>query len=181
MAGLFLFLYDFFSKRRLAFWITFFLIVGLLGLGASRITLEEDITKFFPDDERVEKLNYVFQNSKFVERMVVMVSVKDSSSTAQPDSLVAFANRLSERMAQDLKPFIREMTTQVDDEKVMSLFASVHEHLPVFLDDQDYTRLDSLLQPDKIASTLEENYRQLISPAGMVIKKIIVKDPLGFS
>ena len=181
MAALLLSLYDFFSNRKLAFWSTFFVTVALLGFGASRIKLEEDITKFFPDDERVEKLNYVFRNSKFVERIVVMVSMKDSSDAPQPDTLVTFATRLAEQMAQDLKPFIREMTTQIDDEKVVNLFTTVHDHLPVFLDDQDYARLDSLVQPEKISSTLEENYRQLISPAGMITKKIIVKDPLGFS
>jgi uncharacterized protein len=181
MAALFLSLYDFFKKQRAVFWIVFALASVAIGAGASRITLEEDITKFFPDDERVEKLNYVFQNSKFVERIVVMVSIKDSTMKPEPDSLVAFANTLSERMGQELKPFIKQMTTQIDDEKVFSLFASVHEHLPIFLDDQDYEKLDSLVRPEQVAKTLEENYRQLISPAGVITKRIIVKDPLGFS
>ncbi|HKZ37690.1 MAG TPA: hypothetical protein VJ184_08580, partial [Chryseolinea sp.] len=79
MATLFLTIYDFFIKQKFFFWIFFSLTIFLIGLGASRIKIEEDITKFFPDDPRVEKLNYVFQNSKFVERIVVMVSVKDSS------------------------------------------------------------------------------------------------------
>jgi 1-acyl-sn-glycerol-3-phosphate acyltransferase len=181
MAGLFLSLYDFFKKQRAAFWIVFILTITALALGASRISLEEDITKFFPDDERVEKLNYVFQNSKFVERVVVMVSVKDSTMKPEPDSLLAFANTLSESMRQELTPFIRQMTTQIDDEKIMSLFTAVHEHLPVFLDNRDYEKLDSLVQPEQVGKTLEEHYRQLISPAGVVTKRIIVKDPLGFS
>ena len=76
MARIFLFLYDFFQRRKPLFWALFLGLFALLGTGASRIELEEDITKFFPDDPRVEELNYVFKNSKFVERMVMMVSVK---------------------------------------------------------------------------------------------------------
>lgn len=181
MATLFLNLYDFFQKRLLLFWVVFVATLILLGLGASRIALEEDITKFFPDDERVEKLNYVFQNSKFVERIVVMVSVKDSTTSPQPDSLVNFAEALAQRMDHDLKPYIKQLSTQIDDDKVLNLFTTIYEHLPIFLEDEDYTKLDSIRRPDNAARVLETNYRQLISPAGVVVKKIIVKDPLGFS
>ena len=181
MATVFLSLYDFFLRRRLLFWSLFLATLGLLGFGASSITLEEDITKFFPDDERVEMLNYVFQNSKFVERIVVMVSVTDSSTAPEPDSLISFAGSLATRMQADLKPFIKQLTTQIDDEKVMSLFNTIHEHLPIFLDEQDYVKLDSITLPENIEKVLMSNYRQLISPAGVVVKKIVVKDPLGFS
>ena len=181
MATIFLSLYDFFLRRRLLFWSLFLATLGLLGFGASSITLEEDITKFFPDDERVERLNYVFQNSKFVERIVVMVSVSDSSTAPEPDSLVNFAGSLAARMQTDLKPFIKQLTTQIDDEKVMSLFNTIYEYLPIFLDEQDYVKLDSITQSENIDKVLMSNYRQLISPAGVVVKKIVVKDPLGFS
>lgn len=181
MATLFISLYDFFRKRITFFWIIFILTLVLLGLGASRIKLEEDITKFFPDDERVEKLNYVFRNSKFVERIVVMVSVKDSAVAALPDSLVSFAESLAIRMDQELKPFISRLVTRVDDETVIKLFASVYDNLPIFLDDRDYVQLDSIVKPENATAILEANYRQLISPAGIVVKQIIANDPLGFS
>ena len=85
MALIFLWLYDFFHHRKATFWIVFVSTIILLGAGASRIKIEEDITKFFPDDKRVEDLNYVFQNSKFAEQLVMMVSMKDSASVPQPD------------------------------------------------------------------------------------------------
>ncbi len=181
MAALLIKLYDFFERRKIVFWAVFSSLIVLLGLTASRIKLEEDITKFFPDDERVEKLNYVFQNSKFVERIIVMISLKDSATTPVPDSLVSFAETLSGRMEQELKPFISRMVTQVDDDVVLKLFSSVYDNLPVFLDDRDYVQLDSIIQPANAERILETNYRQLISPAGVVVKQIIAKDPLGFS
>ena len=95
MSQIFLNLFDFFQHRKRFFWVLFFLITVALGYGATRITIEEDITKFFPDDERVEKLDYVFRNSRFVERLVVMVSAKDSTRAPEPDSLVAVADSLT--------------------------------------------------------------------------------------
>ncbi len=171
----------FFYEGDFSFGASSWLRLGYSVLVHRSITLEEDITKFFPDDERVERLNYVFQNSKFVERIVVMVSVSDSSTAPEPDSLVNFAGSLATRMQTDLKPFIKQLTTQIDDEKVMSLFNTIYEYLPIFLDEQDYVKLDSITQSENIDKVLMSNYRQLISPAGVVVKKIIVKDPLGFS
>ena len=117
MALIFLWLYDFFYRRKAIFWIVFVSTIILLGAGASRIKIEEDITKFFPDDKRVEDLNYVFQNSKFAEQLVVMVSMKDSASVPQPDSLEIIAEKLISKISNDLKPYVTKITSRIDDEK----------------------------------------------------------------
>ena len=83
MEQIFLGLFHFFEKHRSAFWFTFASIFIVIGIGASRIKIEEDVSKFFPEDERVEKLNYVFRNAKLAERLVFMVSVRDSATKNQ--------------------------------------------------------------------------------------------------
>src|SRR5579872_5561003 len=140
MVSFFLFLYDFFEKHRAVFWSVFAAFVVLLGIGASQIEIEEDITKFFPEDKKVESLNYVFRNSKFAEKLTVMVSMKDSAAVPTPDSLVAIADGLIGRIENELKPYVTKITSRVDEEKVFEIISTVQEHLPVFLDDGDYTR-----------------------------------------
>jgi 1-acyl-sn-glycerol-3-phosphate acyltransferase len=181
MVSFFLFLYDFFEKRKSIFWIVFISTVVLLTAGASQIKIEEDITKFFPEDKKVENLNYVFQNSKFAEKLTVMVSMKDSASVPNPDSLVAIADKLIARFESNLKPYIAKITSRVDEEKIFRIVNKVHDYLPVFLDDKDYIQLDSLLKPESTKKAMQENYNQLVSPLGVGMKKIILKDPLGFS
>ena len=46
----------------------------VIGFGVVNIRVEEDISKFFPTDKKLEKINQVFQSSKFAEKLVVMVS-----------------------------------------------------------------------------------------------------------
>jgi len=181
MSKFFLNLYDFFQRRKQVFWAFFLLTTLAIGLGASQIDIEEDITKFFPDDERVEKLNYVFRNSRFVERLVIMVSAKDSAAAPQPDSLVVLADTLVGRIERNLNPYINKISSRVDEEKILEMINIVHQHLPIFLDDADYVKLDSIVNPANIKGALEANYRQLISPAGVAVKRIIAEDPLGFS
>src|SRR5689334_8509001 len=181
MESIFLALYEFFKKRRSTFWVVLIGTLLLLGGVASRIELEEDISKFLPNDERVQEANYIFQNSKFAERLVMMVSVSDSAASVEPDSLVSFAEELVANMQGKLQPYIRQIDSEVDDAKVLEIMEVIHEHLPVFLDEQDYKVLDSLSQPEVTRQVMERNYRQLISPAGVAVKKIILKDPMGIS
>ncbi|MFZ6008943.1 MAG: 1-acyl-sn-glycerol-3-phosphate acyltransferase [Bacteroidota bacterium] len=181
MEHFFLSIYHYFKTRRFFFWLAFISAWVLVALGASRINIEEDITQFFPDDQRVEKLNYVFKNSKFSDRLVMMVSVRDSATTPEPDSLVAFTEELAKTIESALRPYLASMETQVDDSKITDLFDAVRENLPIFLEDEDYILLDSLVQPEVMRQTLSNHYQQLVSPTGMITKKVIVEDPLGFS
>jgi uncharacterized protein len=181
METIFLGCYDFFKKRK-ALLFTFF--IGsflLLGFFASRIEIQEDISKFFPVDKKLEKVNQAFQGSRFAEKLVVMVSLKDSSAAAQPDQLIAYTDSLIGQMQTSLSPYVRDINYRVDDQVVLSMFDLVQQHLPTFLTEGDYTLLDSITQPEGIKQTLTNNYRQLISPTGIAVKRIIVKDPVGIS
>src|SRR5579871_406979 len=95
MEKLFIRIYNYFEKRRTAFWLCFIGSFLFIAFFASRIRFEEDISKVLPKDKKIEKLNQVFQNSKFLDKLVVMISLKDSNADAQPDSLVSFAENFT--------------------------------------------------------------------------------------
>jgi uncharacterized protein len=177
----FLFIYKFLSRSRGLFWSIFLVTIVLLTFLASRVTLEEDISKFFPNDRRVEKLNYIFENSRLSERIVVMVSVRDSSTVALPDSLVLFAEELVDSISTNLSSHLRALDSKIDDSGMVDIFSTVLDNLPIYLTDADYSYIDSLSQPEKAKEVLMHNYRQLLSPGGVVLKNVIVNDPLGFS
>ncbi len=174
-------IYHFFKEHRPAFYITFAVVFLLAGWFAMQVKFEEDISKILPNDKKIEKLNEVFQNSKFMDKLAVTVSLKDSTAAAQPDSLVAYSDELVETIQAKLSPFISKINYKVDDEVAMNLFGTVSDHLPVYLNDKDYTVIDSLIAPAKIKETLEQNLRTLTSPAGIALKSMISKDPVGIS
>jgi hypothetical protein len=96
--------YHFFHAHRLVFLLCFVGSFLALGWFASKVTFEEDISKMLPKDKKIEKLNEVFQNSRFTERLVFMVSLKDSTAQPQPDSLTAYAGAFATALRQDLAP-----------------------------------------------------------------------------
>ncbi|MBX2965387.1 MAG: 1-acyl-sn-glycerol-3-phosphate acyltransferase [Cyclobacteriaceae bacterium] len=181
MEGFLISTYRFFKTNRLVFWLVFTLMLIVLAWGAMRITLEENMAKLFPDDERVQKLNYIFQNSTFTERMVVMVSVKDSATTVSPDSLVAFAETVADAVEEKLDAYGAIITRKIDDEKIFQVLNVTLEHLPIFFTEEDYRALDSITQPEVSREVIKQQYRQLISPSGLALKKLITSDLAGFS
>ena len=181
MEKILLHIYHFYRKHLPALYITFTTILLLTGWFAMQVKFEEDISKILPNDKKIEKLNQVFQNSKFMDKLAVTVSLKDTAAPAEPDSLVAYADELVENIQQKLSPFISKINYKVDDELALELLGTVSDHLPVYLNDKDYTAIDSLIAPEKVKETLGQNFRTLTSPAGIALKSMISKDPVGIS
>ena len=121
-------IYHFYEKRQPALYITFAVIFLLAGWFAWQVKMEEDISKILHKDKKIEKLNEVFQNSKFMDKLVVTVSLKDTAAAAQPDSLVAYADELAQNIQQKLSPYISKINARVDDELATQLFSTVTDH-----------------------------------------------------
>ncbi|MBX3239224.1 MAG: 1-acyl-sn-glycerol-3-phosphate acyltransferase [Chitinophagaceae bacterium] len=180
MAHFFSGIYQFFRKRRLLLFIVFFSLLAASGYFAFKLRLEEDISAILPKDKKIEKLNEVFARSKFMDRLVVMLSLKDSAAVL-PDSLIAYGDAFSEAAEAVLPDYISGMQYRVDDELTLSMFDIVQEYLPVYLSEDDYRSIDSLITPAVVRNTLQSNLEILTSPAGFALKNIIAGDPAGIS
>ncbi len=174
-------IYQYFNQHKKILYGIFIGSFLVLLYFAANIKLEEDISKILPKDKSVEKMNKVLQQSKFIDKMVVMISLKDTSAASQPDSLTAYAEQFSTQVKSKLAPLIDKVNDKVDDSSVMNLYHTINQFLPVYLDDDDYKKIDTLIEPDHIKSTLSQNIRTLSSPAGIALKEMISNDPVGIS
>jgi 1-acyl-sn-glycerol-3-phosphate acyltransferase len=181
MENIFISLYHFFEKKRALFWMLLAASFLVLGYFAAQIRLEEDIAKILPRDKKIEKLNEVFQHSKFLDKLVLTVSLKDSSQTAQPDSLVIYADSLVTALKEKYGSYIAKIQDKANDSLVLQMFSGVADQLPFYLDEKDYAAIDTLIEPSTLEKTLQNNIRTLSSPAGIALKKMIVQDPVGIS
>ncbi|WP_214073207.1 trifunctional MMPL family transporter/lysophospholipid acyltransferase/class I SAM-dependent methyltransferase [Mucilaginibacter sp. dw_454] len=180
MEKLLLDIYSYFSKKRLAFYIVFAASFLFIGYFALQVKFEEDISKIIPKDKRIEKLNEIFQNSKFIDKLVIMVSLKDTTAQ-KPDSLVTYADAFGATVQQKLAPYIKKVNFKVDDDIALQLFGTISERLPIYLNRKDYLTIDTLITPAKVKETLQSDIKILTSPAGIALKKVIVNDPVGLS
>ncbi len=180
MEKIILSIYSYFAKNRRVFYIIFASSFLFITWFALHIKFEEDISKIIPQDKNTDKISEIFQNSKFIDRLVIMVSLKDTTAQ-QPDSLAAFAGVFGAAVQNKLGPYIKKVNFKVDDDLVLNLFETINHHLAIYLNDDDYLAIDSLITPENIKSSLQNDIRTLSSPAGIALKKIISNDPVGLS
>jgi 1-acyl-sn-glycerol-3-phosphate acyltransferase len=182
MSLFFTFIYRFLKQRKIFFILLFLLSVGFCAYFAPQIKFEEDITKMMPTDAKVERLNKIFKNSKFLDRLVVTVSAADCGKTIAPEELIIYTDSLISGMGK-LQPrgLIKDITGKVSDDVMYSVYNTFLNNLPLFLESADYQTLDHLITPEKLDTTLEKNYRTLLSPASLVMKKNLLLDPVGIT
>lgn len=178
MAKPFLYIYSYFEVHRKIFFTVFIGLFLITGFFALKIKPEEDISKILPRDRQSGKLSELLQNARFADKLVVMISLKDSSRMS-PETLVSFSDSFANRLTSQYPTFIRSVDEKINDSLVPQLMAIVTGHLPVFLEPDDYRFIDSLGSADKINEILSRDLQTLASPAGFLMKSFISRDPLG--
>ncbi len=182
MSDLLIHIYRFFKTAKGFFYLLSAVFAFAVTLLASRISFEEDISQSVSGNDRNDLTGVVVRNLKTPDKLVVDITLKDSLTPANPELLEHFGQRLVDSLAVHFGPdYIRSVTFRTSDSAMTNLMELVMRHLPVFYDEQDMESFDSLFFPESIDIALQKNYKILVSPASMVLKKHIRQDPLGIS
>ena len=168
----FLTLYDWFEKRRSLLYIILFMIVALCAFLASQIKFQENISSFFQEDDSAESA--ILENFKLKDRILVLVKGNN------PDLMVETADSFAER-ADSLKEvgLIKSVTTGINESIINASTDYVYDYLPIFMQDDDYERIEKCIADSCINQTVEKFYAMLTSPSGFVISDVLKRDPLN--
>ncbi|MBW1297178.1 MMPL family transporter [Aquimarina litoralis] len=177
MHNFFLSLYQYVRRNKLIAWPMIIGFVAVFTFLASRIGFEEDITRLIPSNDKSEITQKVLKTVSFSDKIVVNISNRGDDA----DNLTTYASSFIDSLNQHLPKYVKKIQGKVADDNVMELYDFVYRHLPFFLTDDDYAFIENQINPDSITKVIENNYKSLISPAGLVTQKFIVKDPLGLT
>jgi 1-acyl-sn-glycerol-3-phosphate acyltransferase len=180
LQDLFVHIYDFLHRRKALCMAIFLLSFGLWGFLATRVKLQEDISTMLPDSKAIKAMNEVFSHTQAGEQVIFLMSLKDTTAS-DPDSVIIAANAFREKLVAQCDKYIDTINVQTGGGYEESLADIFQQYLPLFLTEPDYRRIDTLIQPERIKQTLENNRSILLSPAGMVYKRIVAQDPVGIS
>ena len=181
MSRIFLHIYEFLRQHKV---LRNVLVVGsflVMAALAVQVRFEEDVTRFFPDTEDAKHTEHVFRNLKIKDKIVVMLHAADSTATqATPDRLTEAAGELARSLETGkASDYIRSILDKVDGDMAMQVTSYIYNNLPVFLPEEAYARIDSLLEPETLDRRMKENMRYLLLPVGGGLKNILPRDPLG--
>ena len=164
MEKIFAGIYDYFQKTpHRVLYAVFFMSLGLFAFFALRVKFEEDISAIIPKDKKIEKLNEVFQNSKFADKLVITVSLKDTNAAAHRIAWLHMPIHLLRRLKRKSSCLHQKIHYKVDDDCYHGTFSNHQEHLPVFLNEKDYTAIDTLISPAKVKANTGTDIRTLTS------------------
>lgn len=148
---------------------------------SSRLIFKEDITKIIPNDGKLDKVNLVFENSRFMNKMVFTIYAIDSSSSTQ-DDLIEVGDVFASQMDTLFYPkYIKELKYELPQNIYNQLFDEFYENLPLWILPEDYAEIETKLDSQSLKNTVASNYKALLSPAGFAMKQNILKDPLGLT
>lgn len=172
--------YRFFNTRKYLFYFSLVILLGFILLFASRIRLEENITRVTSDKDSLSHYEYVIRNFKFADKLIVHLSLKDTLAEADPEYLVDIAGTLRDSLLSKFDTnYILQIRLQFNDSLFQIAQGIIEQYLPLFLTDSDYLKIDRLIQPDILETLLKSNYKTMALPSGMLFSQRLVKDPLG--
>ena len=168
--------YDWMSGHRWWCLASLAVVTLLMVLSVTRLSYREDIRDFLPLDEKEREALNDYDRQAQTSLIVAIIEQRDST-VDDPDLLVEGVETFL-----DAIDGLEGVTVQTDFSQMEEQQEDAYRQLPYLLEASDYQRMDSLLlQPDFIASRLQEAKERLLMPMGMgsMVEADITHDPLG--
>lgn len=174
-------IYDYLKEHRILCFSSLFVIIGLLIALVFRIDYKEDITDFLPVDQDYHESMKTYQDIVASNKIVLLFSQKDTTNINKKkitDGVEQFGKILEEL---DTANWIKEYEPRVDIGLITDIFEHVYSHLPYYLSEDDYNRIEEVISnPEMIREKLLSVKGQISSPIGSLFEPMFVYDPLGF-
>lgn len=170
--------YNFFQQRKLLLWAITALLFALFALATSQIRVEEDINRLLPNGEQTRQITEIFKSSNFADKVIVKFI---QQGEGEPETLMTYADSLKTLLEANYAKQIQNIRLTVSDETTLDIYNTVHDNLPLYLEESDYAKIDSLITTEQLKQTLQHDYELLTSAQGIIMKRLIADDPVGIS
>lgn len=180
MVSFFLRIYDFLCvRRRLCYGMLCLLVLIQIGM-VSTLKYNEDIYDFLPMDARQQKAVSLYQDITGGQRIVTMIKMKDGKEPNADRLAEAVDTFTSILMKHEGIKHIKNLTAQVDYEKIAGITDFAYQNVPFMLQDADYERMEQILaSKDSVTKHLEQDVQQMMMPSTGVFAVNVGNDPLG--
>ena len=165
--------YDFFRHHTVMFYALLVSVFLLCGVSILRLDYKEDISDFLPFTKQQRQAFDIYRQISGAERIVVIFEGGDTEQ--KEEAVDAFA------VLCEQDSVLRDhLTCQIDMQLYLDGLHRVYAHIPYFLTEADYERIDSLLQAgDAVKERLANSKRLLQMPVSSFVQQTISDDPLG--
>lgn len=173
--------YDYMASHKSVCIISCIISTLILILSLAQLQYKEDISDFLPVDGKEKEALKVYQDISGADQIFAVFQYREDSVTANPDIMVSAISSYSDLILRtDTLKWVKEFTAEVDLNKLSQSLHSIYDHIPYFLTEKDYVRMDSLLNSeDYIRRQLNVDKEMLMFPSSALIADAIAYDPLN--
>ena len=169
-------IFDHFRRHAFARWASLLAITVVLLASIMRLSYKEDIQDFLPLSEPDRERMAVYQDISGMNRLfVIFENAGDAEQTTE--AIDNFVEVLEES---DTAGWCRDLQATFDFESISETMDFIYANTPLFLKEDEYSRMDSLLaSPSFMDERLEDDLNALMLPSGSMLSENIGRDPLG--
>lgn len=180
MTKFFLAVYDRLSRNK-RFSIALLLVITALCVwSALRLDFKENIADFLPTDSEKERYTSVY-NDLSDQGQVTVIFAADSTCPVGIDAIMDAMDAFETHwLTADTALLVTDLRCRVDESPVFEAIDFIRENPPLFLTEDDYRRMDSLLEePDYVAACMGNIKRILSMPTVSMVVDGAKADPLN--
>ena len=183
MNKFFLSIYDYLSKNKPLAIALLLVITALCVFSALRLDYKENIADFLPTDPEKERYTSVY-NDLSDQGQITVIFAADTTKVSNNEAMDAMMDTMdafeANWKATDTTLLVSNMQCKVDDNQVFDAIDFIRENPPLFLTQEDYRRMDSLLaEPDYVATCMGNIKRMLSMPTVSFVVDGVKADPLN--
>ncbi|OXA81516.1 glycerol acyltransferase [Flavobacterium columnare NBRC 100251 = ATCC 23463] len=170
-------IHEFVQKNRILTFLSSLAFLVIITFFAFQIKFEEDITRVLPKNDKADVTSKIIKQLKFADKITVII---EKERTGSVEDLTQAAHVFIDSLHL-VKPYIKGIQGTAAEENINQVFEFIYQNIPLFLEEKDYKTIRQKIQSDSIKVLVENNYKSLISPSGLITRDFIIKDPLGIA
>ena len=173
-------LYDFLRCHPVIRWASLVGVTLVMLASILSLSYKEDIQDFLPLSEADRGRMAVYQDISGMDRLFVIFENPQPPLGGVEQTTQAIECFVEAVEESDTAGWCRGMQATFDSESLSETMDFIYENIPLFLEEEDYKRMDSLLaSPGFIDGKLEDDLNALTLPLGSIVSQSIGRDPLG--
>ena len=170
MSKIFLHIFDWMEKHQPVLYASLLIMAGVFGWGISKLSFDEDVMGFFASDESVSAPSGL----KMADRIIISISADDV------DEMIEAADVICEDISPWTESGDASFVTGKDSRSLINDGARfIYDHLPIYMDEEDYERVDSLLNENNVRASVAAAATLSRFPFGNPASDIVRNDPLN--
>ena len=183
MNKLFLSIYDRLSHNKPLSIALLLVVTALCVFSAMRLDYKENITDFLPTDPEKEKYTSVYDDLSNQGQITVIFAADTTKLVGNEaiDTIIEAMDAFETHWkTEDTALLVKDLRCKVDGSQVFDAIDFIRENQPLFLTENDYCRMDSLLTDSDYVATCMSHIKQMLSlPTVSFVVEGLKADPLN--